>query len=51
MTFFIDRKSLNENDYCDMRIEKNDTQEVISPSDDVVVELLYEVITKKDKQK
>lgn len=47
MTFFIDRKSLNENDYCDMKIEKNDTQEVVSPSEDEVVELLYEIIINK----
>lgn len=41
------RKELNEKDDYIVSIDENDDGEVISPADDVVIDLLYEIITNK----
>ena len=47
MTIHVNRKQLNEKDYYELDI-RDDEQEVVSPIDDVVAELLYEILTTKD---
>lgn len=48
MTLLVERKSLNEKECYDIEINKNETSEVVSPYDDVVVELLYEILNNKN---
>lgn len=48
MIIKVFRKDLNEKDDYTISIEENDNIEVISPDDDTVIELLYEMITNKD---
>lgn len=45
MIIKVFRKELNEKEDYSISIEENDNIEVISPDDDTVIELLYEIIT------
>lgn len=42
------RKELNEKDDYIVSIDENDGREAVSPSDDMVIELLYEMLNNKD---
>lgn len=46
MTIYVERKQLNEKDYYELDIS-DDEQEVVSPVDDTVIELLYEILANK----
>lgn len=48
MIIKVFRKELNEKEDYAISIEENDNEEVVSPYDDTVIELLYEMITNKD---
>lgn len=48
MIIKVFRKELNEKEDYSISIEENDNIEVISPDDNAVIELLYEMITNKD---
>lgn len=48
MIIKVFRKELNEKEDYSISIEENDDTEVISPDDDTIIELLYEMITNKD---
>lgn len=47
MTIHIERKILNEKDNFDIDIF-NDEREVVSPYDETVIELCYEILKDKD---
>ena len=46
MTIYVERKQLNEKEFYEI-ITNDDKQEVVSPVDDTVIELLYEILANK----
>lgn len=48
MIIKVSRKELNEKDDYIVSIDENDDREAVSPSDDMVIELLYEMLNNKD---
>lgn len=48
MIIKVSRKELNEKDDYIVSIDENDDREAVSPSDDMVIELLYEILNNMD---
>lgn len=48
MIIKVFRKELNEKENYTVSIEENDNIEVVSPDDDAVIELLYEILNNRD---
>lgn len=44
MVIKISRKELNEQEDYSVTVEENDCQEAVSPIDETVIELLYEIL-------
>lgn len=48
MIIKVFRKELNEIEDYTISIEENENKEVVSPYDNVVIELLYEILNNRD---